>query len=395
MIKKGLAGVPRGVAPMAAASLIWGVGEGLFIFFLPLSLQYWQADTGQVGGVLSLIGVMMAGAQVPAGYLADRLGARRLIMAATLLGVAAALVMAAADSLAMFTAGLLAYSMTSLISAPLNSYLTGLRGSWSAQRAMTFVSGSLVMGQVAGPLLGGAIAASAGLPVIFRYSCGLFVLSSLVTGLTLARLPARPEAHPAGPRPAGPLSDPRFLGLLAIVLFTIVGMSTPQQLTSMYLENVHQLSIEQIGLLGTVASLGTVAIMAALGGLGARAGMLAGLGLVSGFTLLMWQGQGLAAFALGYALVGGNRLYRAMALAEARTLVPGGSLGLAYGVLETGNAVAVILAPLAASWLYQLRPEAVFMASLGAQAVMLALNTLFLRAPHPPAPAPGGAGEKI
>jgi MFS family permease len=56
-----------------------GFGEGLFIFFLPLALHRWNTDAVQIGAVLSMIGVMMAVVQVPAGYLSDRFGARPLI----------------------------------------------------------------------------------------------------------------------------------------------------------------------------------------------------------------------------------------------------------------------------------------------------------------------------
>jgi hypothetical protein len=44
---------------------------------------------------------------------------------------------------------------------------------------------------------------------------------------------------------------------------------------------------------------------------------------------------------------------------------------LAYGLVETGNALAVIVAPLAAGFLYNYRPEAVYIASLGALATGL------------------------
>ena len=95
--------MPWGIHPDLAiaviAVLIWGLGEGLFIFFLPLALQMWPTDAVQIGAVLSLIGVTMAVVQVPAGYFSDRFGARPLIFASLLLGIASAIVMAAACSL--------------------------------------------------------------------------------------------------------------------------------------------------------------------------------------------------------------------------------------------------------------------------------------------------------
>ncbi len=69
-------GMPRDVGILAVTNLIWGLGEGLFIFFYPLSLQRWQIDSVQIGAVLSLLGVIMAVVQAPAGYLSDRFGTR-------------------------------------------------------------------------------------------------------------------------------------------------------------------------------------------------------------------------------------------------------------------------------------------------------------------------------
>ncbi len=375
-------GIPANLAVMASAVFIWGLGEGLFIFFLPLALQHWQADTVQTGAVLSMIGVMMALVQAPAGYLADRLGTRPLILAAQVLGVGAAAVMSAANSLALFVAGLLAYSLTSLISAPLNSYLTSQRGGWSVQRAVTFVSASMVAGEIVGPVLGGWIAGAAGMNVLFRCSTVLFLLSTLVTGLA-GRAPA-PAQHERSALQAGPLANRRFLGFVALISLATFCLSAPQQFTSLYLQNVHHLAIEQIGVLGAAASLGSTVIMYALGGLGAPAGLLAGQALVAGYALALWRGQSLPVFLGGNFLLGGYRLYRGMALAYGRSLVRDNEVGFAYGLVETGSALAVILAPLAAGALYNYQPASVYVASLCALAVTAALHLAFLRPPAAP-----------
>ena len=60
-------GIHRDLAIVAISAFIWGMGEGLFIFFLPLALQRWNPDAVQIGNVLSMIWVTMALVQVPAG----------------------------------------------------------------------------------------------------------------------------------------------------------------------------------------------------------------------------------------------------------------------------------------------------------------------------------------
>lgn len=366
-------GMPRDIGILAVTNLIWGLGEGLFIFFYPLSLQMWKIDSVQIGAVLSFLGVIMALVQPPAGYLSDRFGPRPLIRTAFILGVIAALMMATAKSLSFFIAGLGVYSVTSFIVAPLNSYVTQMRGSWSAQRSITFVAGSFQVGEIAGPMLGGWIAQTAGLPVVFRYSAVLFLIATVIA--FFARRPVvQQDTQESGKPVANPLANPRFLVLLVIIFLTIVAISTPQQLTSVYLQDVHHLSLQQIGLTGAFAGIGGALILFAIGSVPALTGMMAGQVLLALFCLFMWRGQTAAVFYIGYLFVSGYRLYHSMATAHVHTMVRTSDIGLAYGMVEMGNALAVILAPLVAGFLYHSRPESVYTTSLIALVVTTALT---------------------
>jgi predicted MFS family arabinose efflux permease len=369
-------GIPRDLGILAVTNLIWGVGEGLFIFFYPLSLQRWNMDTVQIGAVLSFLGVVMALVQAPAGYLSDRFGPRPLIRGAFVLGVISAVTMAAADSLPFFLAGLIMYTLTSMIVAPMNSYTTHMRGSWSAQRAITFLAGSFQAGEIVGPMLGGWIAQTAGLPVVFRYSAGLFLLATVIAFFA-RRAVVPPDPQESGQARVNPMANPRLLGLLVIFFFTIVAMSSPQQLTSVYLQDVHHLSLEQIGLTGAFVGIGGVIVLFALGNIPALAGMLTGQAFMGLFCFILWRGQAAPVFYLGYLFVSGNRLFHTMAAAAVRPLVKTSDVGLAYGLVETGNALAVILAPLVAGFLYHNQPESVFTVSLVTLLVTGALTLLW------------------
>ncbi|MBA4385435.1 MAG: hypothetical protein C0410_11915 [Anaerolinea sp.] len=373
-------GIPRNLAVIAVSIFFWGLGEGLFIFFLPLTLQRWDASTVLIGGILSMIGVVMTLVQVPSGYLSDRFGTRPLILIGMGLGISSALVMAFARALPLFAGGLLAYGMTSLINPPLNSYVTSLRGKWTVQRAMTFIAAAGTIGGILGPMLGGKIADAYGLDIVFRYSSGLFITSALVFLLARRSVEqAVPEPIEEPVKKINPLTNPRFLGLLSILILTIVFLSVPQQLTSMYLQNIKHLSTQQIGMMGTVSGIVTALMMLVLGNLNPSIGMFIGQVMISSFAILMWRGKGLFAFFAGYALIGGYRLYRVMALAYSRSLVQEGNVGLAYGLVDTGNALAMIAAPLLAGLLFDIQPVAVYTVSLGMLVITMGLNYLFLR----------------
>lgn len=372
--------IPRNLAVIAVSIFFWGLGEGLFIFFLPLTLQRFDASTVLIGGILSMIGVVMTLVQVPSGYLSDRFGTRPLILGGMALGIASALVMAFAQGMTLFAGGLLAYGATSLINPPLNSFVTSLRGKWTVQRAMTFIGAAGTIGGILGPVIGGKIADAYGLDIVFRYSTALFITAALIFLL------AHRSAEQAAPEPIeepvkkiNPLTNPRFLGLLAILILTIVFLSVPQQLTSMYLQNIKHLSTQQIGMMGTVSGIVTALMMLVLGNLNPSIGMFIGQVMIASFALLMWRGNGLFAFFAGYALIGGYRLYRVMALAYSRSLVQEGNVGLAYGLVDTGNALAMIAAPLLAGVLFDIQPTAVYTVSLGVLVITMGLNYFFLR----------------
>jgi MFS family permease len=105
--------------------------------------------------------------------------------------------------------------------------------------------------------------------------------------------------------------------------------------------------------------------------------MVAGQLIIGLFSLLMWRGQNAAVFYFGSLFIGGYRLYRSMAVAAVRPLVRTSEMGLAYGLVETGNALAVILAPLLAGILYDYQPASVYTLSLVALVVTVTCTVLW------------------
>jgi MFS family permease len=265
----------------------------------------------------------------------------------------------------------------------MNSYIASMRGSWSVQRAVTTAGAAFNLGMVAGPLLGGWIGEQIGLRMVFRISAVIFLLSTLI--IFLARRPAALE-HVELPGPRRNLVvNPRFLGLLAMIFFTIFALFLPQPLTSIYLKEQQAFSVQDVGMLGTVGSFGNVVILLALGRLSAPVGMLVGQAMVGLFALLLWQGTHPLLFFTGYFFVGGYRLFRSMTLAYTRSTVRSSEIGLAFGLVETVSAFSVILAPLAAGFLYQRSPQSIYIVSLAAILGMLSINILRQQIRRPPA----------
>ncbi len=352
----------------------------MFIYFQAIYLERWGADPIQIGAVLGAMGVAMTVAQAPAGYLADRVGSRPVMWSSWVLGSLAALIMALAHSLTGFVAGLLIYGLTSFVVAPMNSYITSVRGRLSVERALTFVSAMFHLGAVLGPLVGGIIGEDYGLPVVYRFSAGIFILSTVVV-FSVRRPPKETDQEAQIESMAARtnlLRNPRFLGLLAVILITMFALYLPYPFSANYLEDVHAFSLRDIGLLGSLGSLGNAVLMLALGFLNAPVGFVVGQALVGLFALLMWQGDRMLWFGLGFFFFGGYRLSRSMALAYTRSIVQASETGFAFGLVETGNAIATILAPPVAGLLYQHDPQSIYIASLVAVGAVLTINLMLL-----------------
>ncbi|MGB8212391.1 MAG: MFS transporter [Anaerolineales bacterium] len=352
----------------------WGLGEGMFLYFQPIYLQQLGANTMTIAWVLSLAGLAMMLAHIPAGHLADRIGRKPLLVTAWIIGVLAAGVMALARALPLFIVGLLLYGLTAFVSSPLNSYVTAAHGRLSPVRAMTLVSAAYNLGAILGPVSGGWIGAYLGLRTVYLVSTCIFSVSTL---LLLFLRPQPCEEHDPAAPPESLWKNTRFVSFLGVVFLAMFVMYLPQPLAPRFLQNERGLSLENIGLLGSVNGLGNTLLALLLGLFAARTGFLLAQLSVAAFALLLWKGSGLGWYAVGYFLLGGYRSARYLIFAQIRPLIHPSQMGLAYGVSETVNALAVMLAPLLAGVLYTPQPGRVYWVSAGLIALTLLLAWIF------------------
>jgi len=357
-----------------ASLFTWGIGEGMFIYFQPIYLQQLGASTMTIATVFSAFGLAMMLAHIPAGYLADRVGRKPIVIAAWTSGLIATWIMALARTLPVFIVGVLCYGLTAFVSSPLNSYVTAARGKLSPVRAMTLMSASFNLGAVLGPISGGWIGERYGLHLVYMISACIFIVS---TGILLFIRPQpRDEHDPAAP-PVKLWTNTRFMTLVGIVCVAMFVMYLPQPLTPKFLQNERGLSLESIGLLGSVGSFGNAALNLILGQFAARTGFLLAQASVAFFSLILWKGMGVPWYALGYFLLGGYRSARSFIYAQARPLVHPAQMGLAYGVAETFSSLAMTLAPLLAGVLYTREPIIVYPVSLGLIGVVILISIAF------------------
>ena len=352
----------RDLLLIALSMLMWGLGEGLYLYLQPVYIEQLGANPMQIGIIYSVMGIIMTAAHIPAGYLADRIGGRPLMWASWIIGTFAGWSMALAINLPFFVIGLMLYSVTAFVMAPLNSYVTAVSHRWSIQRALTTISASYSTGAIIGPWIGGNIAEIWGIRSVYWLSASVFLVSTFV--ILLIR-PQHIDTSQLQTNQSRWQFNRQFWILLGIILFALFSSTLAQPLSSNYLRDTHNLSLDQIGLLGSISNLGVTILGLTLGRINAFPAFLFAQAAVGGFTLFLWKGTSMIWFGIGYFLMGGYRLLRTMSAAQVRDLVRPSQMGLAYGIVESVNGSALILAPLAAGILYQRSAGLMYPVSFG------------------------------
>jgi MFS family permease len=366
--------VERDLVLISTSLFTWGIGEGLFFYFLPLTLQDWGADPLLIGAVYGGIGVATAIAQIPAGYLADRIGPRYIMYASWVIGMIATWIMALAQSLTAFVIGVWIYYLTAFVMAPMNKYITQIRGKWSVGRALTFAAGSFNLGAVAGPILGGLIADRFGIRKIYLFSAIIFIISTTIIFFVKSRKTAvveemKDDSHL--------FQNYRFVTFLILSFFTIMFVYLPQPLTPNYLHDVILLNQTTIGLLGTIGNIGNAFATLILGTLPSTFGLILSQIMVAVFALLLWKGQSTFSYGLAYFLLGGYRLNRSMIVSKVQSFIREKEVGLAFGILETVSGFAIILTPIVAGWIYSQNPVLVYPIGFAMICLAIIANGLF------------------
>jgi predicted MFS family arabinose efflux permease len=363
----------RNLRLVSLSLLLWGVGESLWIYLEPLYLQQLGASPFQVGTVLGLGALAMTVAHLPAGALADHLGRRSLMVAAWLVGLVSAMLMFAASDLTLFAAAVVLYSFTAFVNAPLFSYITAARGSWTVSKALTTVGALSGTGAIIGALAGGLIAERMGIRTLYGLSIVLFLFS------TAAVLPTggQPVEPAEGVRRYGSLLANRpliaRLGLLFLGLFAMY-LSWP--LAPNFLQDQRGISLGLIGAFGSINALGLVVSNFLLGRINPTAAFTCTLGMSAFSALLLWQGTGAPWFALAYLLAAGYRTGRIVGIAQVESLVAPSQLGLTYGMVETLFGLTLALGAPAAGLLYRHNPALPFPTAIGLILVVLILIVL-------------------
>jgi len=374
----------RNLKTLALALFTWALGEGLFIYLVPLHLGELGASAEQIGTLIGLGSLARVVAMLPAGFAADRLGVHRVIAGGWLTGLAAAIVMAGASGIRLFAAGWIMYGLSGWVVPALTSYVISERGTLKPERALTWVFSTFSAGLVISPALGGLIGEHFGLRSSFVVAVGLFGISNLIVRLRRAQ-PVGFEVPDYSD--ASLLRNRRFMGLMGVVFVAMFALWLGIPLAPIYLQERWGARVSEVGLLGSAASLGEVVLALFLGSRPPRRAFIA-LQAAGMVYLLILLSTGQAGWlALGFFFRAGALVSRQFIDAISARVVAPSQLGLAFAISATVSSVAGVVSAASAGHLYAIRAHLPF--QLGLLLIPLAIALTYCFAPRPGDPEAG------
>jgi MFS family permease len=358
--------------------LLWGLGDGLYMYIHPLYIKSLGAGPTDIGLVLSVAAAAMTLTYLPAGFLSDRTSRRMNLLVGWAVGAIGALLLALAPDWQWLIPGMIVFRMSGFVMPAFQSYVLAASRPGDTKRAYTLVTAAYSIGTVPTPLIGGWIGQMAGLRTVYLIATVLYVLSTLLV-FPIAEQPILARTARSSYRAV--LRNRRFMVLClvftAILAVTFLGWSFAPN----YLADVAGLNVETIGGLGMAVSLGAsvLAILLSSARIPRRLGVVLGLGAVLASFLLLLSFPILPVLVLAYFLRGANAANGSLLTTWlAETLDPE-TMGRGFGVFNTVYSVGLTVMPYLTGWLYAGQPSLPFLlaAVLVVPAIVL---TLFL--PH-------------
>lgn len=182
-------------------TLLSSIGFGAVSALVPLTALHLGADAATAALIVGLVGLGQLVADLPAGWLAERLGEKRAIVAACLLDAVALVVAFLAASVIVLGLAIFAIGLSGAVfGLARQTYLTEVVPLRYRARALSTLGGTFRVGGLIGPLAGAAIVAVYGLTAAYLFAAAMAVFAAVVT-LALPDLPSdiRARAAETGP----------------------------------------------------------------------------------------------------------------------------------------------------------------------------------------------------
>jgi MFS family permease len=360
----------RDIKLVTLALFLWGCGEGLFVYILPLYMEQLGATPQEVGAVLGLAAFLAACSFIPGGMLADRFDAKKIMVWGWAMGAAASLGMGLAPTWQVFIPWILIYNISAYCIPAINTYIAEASGDIPLEHTITVTFAGYAAGSIVSPFVGGRLAEALGTSSLFIIGAAFFAVSFFIA-LTVrshaAHLNYTKHRDQSLRRQIGGLRPliPLYARLFFVFFAALIGTVLPAN----FLGTIGWAIGDVNSLGGTASALGAMVLSLALGRLGAgrrRRGLLTGQLLVFlGMLVFMLSTSAQRVLPIaGYFLIGAVPTLRELSNAQIAGQAKDHLRGTALGMNETVFALARSLAAVLAGTLFAINSRAPFMAAL-------------------------------
>ncbi|WP_376792035.1 MFS transporter [Thermoflexus sp.] len=347
----------RMIRLLILSELLWALGEGLFFYLIPVYVQELGAAPQQIGLVIGVAELILALLYLPAGWVADRLRYKPLMLGGWLAGLVGALGMAGAADWRMLIPGLTLYLMSGYCLPIIHAYVARMVGPIPLERVFPLLSASYALGGLLTPAAGGWLAQHWGMRRVLGLSAGLFLLSTVVALFLPMDPPPERSAHPTMREIWKGIPWPFGLALLALFTVSQVGLV----LLPNFLQHVGGWTKAHLGLFASLQALGIIGLGPLLGrwdeGRARPLGLVGAWGLGwMGFMLLLIGFRYFPVVMGAMAFLGG--IYAGYSLAAARILrlASHETRATSSAMVHTARSLALALAAPMAGFLFALQP---------------------------------------
>src|SRR5574341_2156957 len=358
MIKNTARDLGRNNLLVMLALFIWALGEGLWYQNLrTLYLQELGALPTQIGLAEAIASIARAAPLIPTGYLADRFGPYRVMIASWLLGIVGPVLMALASTWQQAVPGLAIYSLSAFALPSITTYallsIPNKNAHGIDQRTLTAVFASYPAGLAISQTVGGQIAQMTSIRTCLWIAAGIFTVSLIV--ILLAQHIDPPPAHHEEV-PLALARNRRFITLAMYYAAVALTFQVGYALVSNYFHQARGFGYAIIGILYSIGSIGTVIITLGAGRIDRRWSYALVILIVWLGVIGTWQAQHVALAGAAFFGMGGMWSARSLAAAGISSVVRPRNRGLAFGVMDTLLAIVYGIAGVAAGWLYEQTP---------------------------------------
>lgn len=360
----------RDIKLITLALFLWGSGEGLFLYIMPLYMEQLGATPQEVGAVLGLAAFLTACSFIPGGLLADRFDAKKVMIWGWAIGAVASLGMGLAPTWQWFVPWILIYNISAYCIPAINTYIAEASGDIPLEHTITVTFAGYAAGSIVSPFLGGRLSATLGTAPLFIIGAVIFAVSFGVTLFTSSHAPHLNYAKARHHSPQQQFARLRPLTSIYVKMFfvfftVIIGMVLPANFMGALGWSIDD--VNSWG--GTANAIGALILSLALGRVAAgrrRRGLLLSQLLVFSSMLLFALSSAATRIlpVAAYFLLGAVPALRELSNAQLAGRVEHDLRGTALGLNETIFSLARSLAALLAGLLFALNPRGPFLAGL-------------------------------